>query len=132
MKGCLLIVGFMVAGAALAIGLVVVLERDNAAEHQALTRQSTDFETTKRTPEFRGSSQERVAGRVLEYRYETGGRWYESSMWLPAVELGDLDVCVDPDDPAVHTIRTRRDVACGEGNVSSGAVHRAEPAPSGR
>lgn len=79
-------------------------------------------------PESRGTPPNRVDGAVVDYAYEADGRRCTSSTWLPdrARVPGELHVCVDPDDPARHSVRTDPTVECGDGPLGSDAVRQAE------
>lgn len=79
-------------------------------------------------PESRGTPPNRVDGAVVDCAYEADGRRHTSSTWLPdrARVPGELHVCVDPDDPARHSVRTDPTVECGDGPLGSDAVRQAE------
>ena len=126
MKGCLAVLGFVVVGAALLVGVVIVVTRGGAEKNEPLTAQTSAVEFTSYEPETRGRAESRVPGANVEYRYEADGRSYASGdpIWLPAGRLLDKVVCFDPDDPAEHVLRGNPRATCGEGDL--GDVRRAE------
>jgi hypothetical protein len=118
MKGCLVIVGFLLVSAVLAVGAVIVVERVGAARNEPLTAASTQVEFVDYEPEtHRGGGGN---------SYEADGRWFETTdpVWRPLTDLSDRVVCFDPDDPAEHVLRGDPEAECGERNF--GKVRRAE------
>jgi hypothetical protein len=130
MKGCLVIVGFLLVSAVLAVGAVIVVERVGAARNEPLTAASTQVEFVDYEPETHrgggGNSQSIIDGANVTYRYEADGRWFETTdpVWRPLTDLSDRVVCFDPDDPAEHVLRGDPEAECGERNF--GKVRRAE------
>jgi hypothetical protein len=129
-KGCLVIIGFLVVSAVLAVGAVIVVERVGDARNAPLTATSTEVEYTEYDPETHrgggGTSQSIIDGANVTYRYRADGRWFETTdpMWRPSSELSDQVVCFDPDDPAEHVLRGDAEATCGERNF--GKVRRAK------
>lgn len=123
MKGCLAIVVFVLLGFALLVGVFVVVEGRGTSRSEPLTGQAAAFELTDYQPKKHGR-QDRYQGADIEYRYVADGRSFASSTWLSLIELRDRVVCFDPDDPAVHAIRSNPEATCGETN--HGAVRRAK------
>lgn len=127
MKGCLVIVGFVVLSAAVVVGVTITVLRVNASKNEPLTQETTQFEYTAYEPETHSSSsgngRNSVDGANIEYRYRADGRWFASpgSIWLPQSQLSKA-VCFDPDDPAMHALR-KQGLTCGKNNT--GAVRRA-------
>ena len=127
MKGCLVIVGFVVVSAAVVLSVTITLLRVNASKNAPLTQQTTELEYTTYEPETHSSSsgngRTTIRGANVEYRYRADGRWYASRdrAWLPNTDLSGV-VCFDPDDPAVHAMRGD-DTTCGKDN--GGSVERA-------
>jgi hypothetical protein len=127
MKGCLVIVGFLMCGLALMVGTVVVVEKVGASKNEPLTSMTSEFEITSYESKTHGSAGRTVQGAEIEYRYRADGQWYAytSPVWKSLNALQDKVVCFDPDDPGEHVIRGYAKATCGEGN--RGTVRRAEP-----
>lgn len=123
MKGCLLVFGFVLVGAALALGVVVLVERNGAATKETLTEEATEVELTSVVRETLGPRNNRRDGWSITYRYTAGERTFTSSARLAMGDLADV-VCFDPEDPAVHGLQDDPDVPCGE--AVSGGVRRAD------
>ncbi|AWB92844.1 hypothetical protein [Aeromicrobium chenweiae] len=125
-----MIVGFLLVAGAVAIGVVIAVERTGASKNAPLTATTTQVEYTSYDPETRSSSsgvgRSTIEGANVRYRYRAEGRWFETQdpIWKPSARLADRAVCFDPDDPAAHTLRGNTDTPCGEGN--HGAVRRAK------
>jgi hypothetical protein len=127
-KGCLVIIGFLVVSVAVAVGITITVLRVNASKNAPLTQQTTELEYTTYEPETHSgrsgtSGHTSIPGANVEYRYRAEGRWFASPerMWLPSSRLSGV-VCFDPDDPAVHAMRGDN-TACGKHN--GGTVRRA-------
>lgn len=123
MKGCLLVVGFVVIGAALALGVVVLVERNGAETKETLTEEATDVELTSVVRKTLGPRNNRRELSSITYRYTAGERTFESSALLEIGDVGDV-VCFDPEDPAVHGLQDDPDVPCGD--AIAGGVREAD------
>lgn len=130
MKGCLFLLAFAVFGVAVMVGAVVVVERTGAEKDKPLTQTASAVERTGSRNDPRGTPPRQVPGSMIEYRYQAGTRWFASSTWLASNDLQGLTVCLDPDDPAVHTVRTNDTIACGAGNLGTDEIRRATSIPS--
>lgn len=142
MKGCLVIVGFLlvfvVVSASILWGVAVHVERAVEAKRVPLTRAASSIEIVDREPETRGGGSggrrrtggSRIEGSVITYVYEVGGRRFRSSDWFSYAERDPgvrvPVVCVDPDDPAVHTVRFDKGAVCGSADRGSDGVRRAD------
>lgn len=129
MKGCLVVLGFVVVSTVVVLGITITVLRVNASKNAPLTQETTQLEYTFFESETHSSSSGRsgrstVQGANIEYRYRADGRWFASPsrMWLANSRRSDT-VCFDPDDPALHAFRGDN-TTCGENN--GGTVRRAE------
>ncbi len=127
MKGCLLVLAFVVVAAAAAIGLVVVLGDDGPRPTESMT-QRVDSEVTDSELDFdtRGTQHR---GYAVDLRYEVDGTWYAATSWVPEDRWtpagGPVTICTDPDDPAAHVVPTRVGARCGDATVGRHGAERA-------
>lgn len=130
MKGCLLVLAFVVVSAVGAIGLVVVLGDDGPRPTESMT-QRVEAEVTRSAPDFdtRGTQHR---GYAVDLRYEVDGTWYAATSWVPEDQWtparGPVTICTDPDDPAAHVVPTRAGAACGDATVGRHGAERARVA----
>ena len=118
MKGLLVIGAFL---AVAVVGFVTFLRFGASSDSDvaALTERSSGQVTASEFKKDYRASPSR--GYRVQYRYRAQGQWYTGESWVPESQWTpsrrSVLVCVDPEEPASHTVPTRENAHCGDDSL---------------
>jgi hypothetical protein len=127
MLGCAVVVGAVVV--AVFAGVVFFVVTGSTDDQSALTSEvAADVVSVERRsagPDTPGYEYEFD----IAYTYDIGGQTFGADTTLSENQWGRgdaLPLCVDPDDPAAHVVKTEAD-PCGSESVTFGKISTGEP-----